>query len=280
MVRLCRLRLVLAGVLVAAPSAAQGGDVGAAREAYDRGAAAYNAGDYVTATAQLSKADALVPNDVALELALRAAVKANDPVDAMELAVRADPRRSATLTAARDDARAKMGGRVGKLTVTCAPGSSCTATVDDAIVPTGEARFVVTGAHQVVITSHGRAQTQTVRIDSGATVAVEGRPAPVEPAAPVPERREGGGLSSGWIWAGAGLTAVLGGITVASALDTAAKHDDFAAHPSADGSAAGSDAQLRTNLLAAGTVACAVVTLVVGLVFVRGHDAGSRGERR
>src|SRR4051794_29326385 len=84
----------------------------AARQAYDRGAAAYDAGDYARATAELTRADELFASDVALELALKAAVKGDDPRAAMVLAARADKRaRGGTLAAASQAARAKMAGR-------------------------------------------------------------------------------------------------------------------------------------------------------------------------
>src|SRR4051794_10708566 len=92
----------------------------AARQAYDRGAAAYDAGEYARATSELSRADELFPSDIALELALKAAVKGDDARTAIVLANRADHRSQAgTLGAAAQAARTKMAGRTGTVSVTC-----------------------------------------------------------------------------------------------------------------------------------------------------------------
>ena len=105
---------VVAGVVllvgaVTAEVALADGTVEAAREAYDRGAAAYDAGEYARAAAELARADEILANDVALELALKAAVKADDPRFAMTLVARADARQpTGNLAAARDAARARM----------------------------------------------------------------------------------------------------------------------------------------------------------------------------
>lgn len=277
--------LVLALFLAAASDAsAQAADVAAARDAYDRGAASYDAGEYAVAATQLSRADALVPNDVALELALKAAVKANDAVLVMELAARADGRRSRTLHAVRDDARSRMSARVGRVTVACAPGTRCTATFDDTPFPVGEARWVLTGDHRVVIDSgDGNRQAFPVRVDPGVTVPVTAASTPAHVPIPPPSdaRRTSieqaphvvapprSGVSPVWFWVGAGLSAVLGGVTIASAVDTRSKYDEFSVRPSSALSNDGAEAQLRTNLLFAGTAASAVTTAVLGLFFVR-----------
>src|SRR5262249_30308245 len=62
----------------------------AARQAYDRGATAFDNKDYATAARELARADDLVPNNVALVTALKAALRADDAVLGMTLAERAD----------------------------------------------------------------------------------------------------------------------------------------------------------------------------------------------
>jgi hypothetical protein len=81
------------------------------------------------------------------------------------------------------------------------------------------------------------------------------------------------GLSPAWFWVSAGLTGVLGGATVISALDTQRRHEDFRADPSERLSRAGLDAQLRTNVLLAGLVASAITTAALGLFGVRWRSA-------
>lgn len=268
-------------------------EIAAARDAYDRGAASYDAGEYALAAQQLAKADQLAPNDVALELALKASVKANDALLAMDLASRVDgrPNASAKVQAARDDARLKMANKVGKVTVRCAPrATKCSATLDDAPFPINESRFVLTGEHRVVI-DDGTPTKQAfrVRVDPGAVLPVESAPAAPPPpigatSSSTPRSTEtpsasgsSDGLSPAWFWVGAGVSAVLGGVTIASAIDTANKHDTFRTQPSAALSDAGVDAQLRTNLLVASTAAVVVTTGVLGLFFVKW---GSSSERR
>ena len=60
-----------------------------AKLAYDEGTKAYGRGDFRGAAAAFARADALAPNDIALEAALDAAIKAHDPVLGRELLDRA-----------------------------------------------------------------------------------------------------------------------------------------------------------------------------------------------
>src|SRR5688572_108186 len=104
-----------AASLIAGPVTAEDA-LDAAKRAYDRGAAAYDSGDYAVAAAELTRADEIVASDVTLELALRAAVKADDPRLSMRLVDRAEGRtKSASLTAAADAAKAKMAPRTGRV---------------------------------------------------------------------------------------------------------------------------------------------------------------------
>src|ERR1700689_3145354 len=66
--------------------------VAQARDAYARGAAAYDAQEYAKAAVELARADQLAPNMTALELALQASDRAHDAPLAMELADRVDTR--------------------------------------------------------------------------------------------------------------------------------------------------------------------------------------------
>jgi hypothetical protein len=60
--------------------AAEPDNVSVARAAYDRGARAFNAGQYVAAAREFSVADELAPNPVALRFALQAVLFLDDPV--------------------------------------------------------------------------------------------------------------------------------------------------------------------------------------------------------
>jgi hypothetical protein len=247
---------------------AQAGNIGAAREAYDRGAAAYDAGDYALATTQLSRADALVASDVALELALKAAVKANDPVQAMELAARAQSRSSPSLRATREETVARMSPRAGRIVVQC---SSCTATIDGSPMSIGEPRWTLVGPHEVVVEHReGQRRPYPVKVDAGATAVVSAAtPAPMLATAPPPPPEADRGVSTMWFWVPAGISVVLGGATLGSAIDTRNKYEAFSASPSQAGSDAGVSAQLRTNLLLGATAVSALTTAVIGLFLVR-----------
>lgn len=284
---------LLVGALAPSTAWAQG-DLTAARNAYDRGAASYDAGEFALAAAQLAQADAILPNDVALELAIKAAAKANDPILVMELASRADGRSSASLAAVRDEARAKAAGRVGRVNVSCPPDATCTTTLDDAPFPPNQTRWVLVGEHRVVVDAGGQKQAFRVRIDPGANVPVVAAAPLTTPTPPTsrdspptslaPARDASSGVSPVWFWTTAGISAVVGGLTIASAVDTRNTYEAFSSRPSPSLSNEGVDAQLRTNLLLAGTAASVIATAVVGIFFVRwsgpARTADARGPAR
>lgn len=288
---LVTMTLVASSVTASAQPQPPQGDMAAARDAYDRGAASYDAGEYALAAQQLSRADAIVANDVALELALKAAVKANDALLTMDLAARADTRQSPALLAARDDARAKMGPRTGRVTVFCAPRTAaCTATFDDGAFPVNQARWVLAGEHRVVVIDSASKARQAFRVRVDPAAAVEVVPSAIPAFTPAPANtnpenketkdtgatrdagstaRRSGGLAPAWFYAGLGVTTALGVGTVFSAVDTQDKHDRFVASPSRSLSNDGADAQVRTNVLIGATAVSAVVSAAVGLFFVR-----------
>lgn len=261
-------------------------ELGDARKAYDRGAKAYDAGDYATAAREAAYADLLVPNDVALELALKAALKIDDPVLAMVLADRAEGRKDAGDAAKvlAEQARKGAAERVGELRVDCKGARTCTATVDGAPFPFLARSWATVGPHAVRVVADGRAETFEVVVARGreAVVAVRDRssatpppvapsaPAPASPASSSPDRADGsGGLSPVWFWAGVAVTAALGAGAIASGVDTQNQHDDFVARPSRDASASGQSAETRTNVLLGVTGGAAAVTLALGLFAVK-----------
>src|SRR5580693_6760902 len=80
--------LLLAGEAFAQRPAST--DASRARDAFERGSAAYRLGDYARAAAEYARADALDPNPAALRAALDAATLADDPVLGEELIERAE----------------------------------------------------------------------------------------------------------------------------------------------------------------------------------------------
>jgi hypothetical protein len=263
-----------------------------ARAAYDDAARAYEARDFRRAAEGFARADVLAPNALALKLALAAAVQADLPVLAEELALRAESRdASADVQELARNAHRLAKGRVGHLEIACAsPAAPCTANVGGRDLRPGQVVIVAPGSTAVTFTSaNGVVATAMVNVvTEGTTRATEptaraaapatAAPAPARSLSPSPPGDETnahrGGLDPVLFWIGAGVTAALGGVTVASGLDANGRYDDFASVRTADARDSGQSAELRTNILLGSTIAVAAVTGVVGLFFTRwgGHD--------
>ncbi|MFO0763128.1 MAG: hypothetical protein U0359_42215 [Byssovorax sp.] len=302
------LALLLSIASLAAPARAD--DTEAAQKAYDRGSAAFAQKRWAEAAAELSRADALAPNPVALESALKAALLADDPVLGMALVERAEGRAGLpeTITTAAGKARARFGERAGKLLVRCAPSRRCTANVDAEPFPIEQRRWVKAGDHAVEIVVDDRSQRYTVKVDGAMTVEwsapapAEPAPPPDKPAAPppvaqppvappvtpppaappaplAPPPEPQGGLSPAWFWVGLGLTAAVGGMTIASGVDTLGKHSDFM-DGIVDNPTPGQNAQNRTNVLIGVTSAFGLATAGVGLFAVRWSSKAPRASLR
>ena len=264
----------IAASLVCSAGVARADDVQAARAAYDRGAAAYDAREYTVATTELARADELTPNDVVLELALKAAAKGDDARLGMRLVLRAESRKpSGALAVAASAARDALATKVGTITPSCPGSAKCTATIDAGDVPVGQPTLVLVGTHRVVLVSDGGVREGfDARVDPTVNVEVKASAPRVVPpigpkeASPVVASS---GLSPTWFWIGLGVSAALGGVTIGSAVDTKNKHDDFLASPSNHRQDSGESAQLRTTVFAGVTAASAVATALLGAVFVQ-----------
>jgi len=254
---------------------ADGGASDAAREAYSQGAAAYEAHDFARASTLLAQADELLPNPVVLKLALAASLQADDPVVGMALVLRAEKRAvDGSLADLAHDGRGRFEGRVGLVRVACAGHRRCRAHVGAQAAGDGERIVAAPGAVEVVFDEPVRTVHVTVAAKT-TTDAVEPALPPVHTAsqpAP-PPAREPSGLSPAFFWAGAGASAILGGLTGVSALDGKSQHDEFllAARRTPDAKDRGQDAETRTNVLLAATLITAAATSVVGLFFTRWH---------
>lgn len=281
--RFLGIAAVAAALLVGAPWRAMAGeptddDVRAASEAYDRAKAAYDKGAYAEAAADFARADALVPNAVTLELALRAAVQAGDGALAMTLVERSErAERSPKLAAAVRAARAKFEKRTGRYVIKCPEGAQCTADVDGAAAPVGSPSWAMVGEHAVEITVDGQDERQTFSVKAGETTEVipNAKPKPKKaagagggaaPVVPVAQSRKP--LSPVFVWVGAGVTGALAIGTTASGLDTLAKHGEFEKAPSAERKSSGQGAQLRTNVLLGLTAVGAVATGAMAVLLV------------
>ncbi len=190
--------------------------------------------------------------------------------------------------------------RLARVGVQCDGASPCSAALDGTPVALSSALWVSPGPHVLELTTArgsekralwlvaGEYQLVTLAKSSeagGATITKESRPAsaasptPAPPSAPFTAPPEtpsegaassrGGGVSPAWFWAGVGATALLGGVSLASGLDTLGRHDTFIGNRMDSSANDGLDAQRRTNVLLVGTAAAALVTTFVGLFVVR-----------
>jgi hypothetical protein len=285
------------GMLVATRSGAQENRA-AARAAYEAGTLAYGRGDYAAAAARYAEADALLPSPVALQAAIDAAVKADDPLIGAELLDRARTRAvSGALQVTVDAATAKLGHRAGRVTATCA--SPCTVTLDGSPFDANRPRWVTAGTHTIGFSVEGRFTSRSIDVaaDADASVAPPDRPPEAEPpvpiplvpvvptpaAAPDPRLRVTGassrprGLAPGWFWASAGVTAGLGIASGVLLGVTKATHDTFLAQACSTATTAscaslssrGTTTMIAGDALLAGAAIGAVWTTVAGASLVR-----------
>lgn len=166
---------------------------------------------------------------------------------------------------------------------------------------------VVTGRPLLEITLAGYYPVRrelTIKAGSLSTESIQLVPVPAQPAAREvsPETHKAGSMAAGGpvdsdassvralppvvFWTAAGVTAVLGGITVWSGLNTSAKNDayeDYARQPDATSRETlrayndATSAETRTNVLLACTGVAAVATLAIGVLFTDWQ--GSEAER-
>lgn len=284
------------------PARADDEAVKRAREVYEQGLKLHARGDYLGATQAFARADEASPNALVLRAALDESLRADDPALALTLADRAS--RDASLGERAAAVRARFSGRAGRLVVRCAV--SCIVTRDGAAAAAERPEWVVAGRHTVIAQMGEEAETRVVDVPATETVEIGFKPKPpavVTPAsppappspiapppvtemhpAPAPAADHGSrSLSPVFVYVGAGLTAVLGGATALSGLDTQSLRRDFESRgcPAANGpgctdlSTRGADARTRTNVLALGTGVIGGATAVLGLFFVRWESGGA-----
>lgn len=291
------LRVVTIALSSVAPATARADEpnLTSARSAYDEGAAAYDSADYARACEAFDRADALAPNVTVLKLALTSCVRSDDAVRSMNLVERARGRDVVRELA--ETATTRFVPRLARVGVQCNGASPCSATLDGTPVAPSSVRWVSPGPHVVELTTGRGAEKRALWLVAGeyqlvtpakpseaggASITKESRPAlaatqpPTRespPPRPPPQARvdavPSGGVSPAWFWAGVATTALLGGASVASGLDTLGRHDTFVDNRTGASANDGLDAQRRTNVLLVGTGAAALVTAVVGVFVVR-----------
>jgi len=283
-------RLLSSGLLLAcpAPAVARESDQGASSESpelvaaaakYDEGVAAQARGDYASAAAAFTQADDMLPDPVALEAAVRAATLGDLATTAMQLTQRAT-RGSTTesLWRAVEEAKARFESRVGALTIECA---DCQAREGAVELPVNSERFLLVGQHVVELIVAGIGESHRVDILAGTVVVLRPlarvgaadvpSPPPSSPSqrsATGPDGASTRGWSPIWFVGGAALTAVAGGLTVWSGLDTLARHDDFLGEPTSERASDGQRAETRTYVLGGVTAGFGLATVALGLFAV------------
>jgi hypothetical protein len=279
----------------AEPTPAQ---VRAAAEAFDRGREAYKAGEFVEAAEQFEKADDSAPSSAAIELAIRARDKAGEidrAATLLALGLKRHPS-DANLLKLSSDLDRRVRGELFQLTATC--DTPCDLTVGGKIVhgppDTQRTLFVVPGALTVRAGwSDNRSEAKQVQAEKGGTgelsfvtpttpagegMAKEPTEATVAAVAdPTATKDEGTPKkSSGWppaiFFVGAGITAVVGGITVWSGIDTVNNPgaDKVKDECGTQGESCalyqeGLGKQRRTNILIGVTAGLGVATILVGV---------------
>lgn len=297
--------LSFAGVSSAQDAAPTPEDVKAAGDEFDQARRAFTAKDYAEAAEHFENADRHVPSAQVLKLAIQARDKADQLDRAATLASMVAVRgyKEAELVKLAAAIIKRAGADYGKVTVRC--DVACDVVVGLKLVPGRPAKeksiFLAPGNYTIRAGwSGGRDAAGQVTIAKGAAAELsfeqppEVKPEAPTPATPAPQATPGeppgGGARrpappadqgvtvepSGWspavFWVGVGLTAVAGGVTAWSGIDTQK-------HPGADNVRAacssgspdcqslyqdGRDRQSRTNILAGTTAGLGVVTILIG----------------
>jgi len=276
------------------PSPAQ---VRVAAEAFDKGREAYKAEEYVEAAEQFEKADSNAPAAAALELAIRARDKAGEldrAATLMALALKRYPD-DANLLKIAGDLSKRASATLFELTANC--DSPCELTVGGKLVhgaPDTERMLYIqpgkltvragwadnrSDSKQVEAVAGDKGQVDFVAPTSHAAASMakepvepEPEPAPVEPARDAGNKK---GWSPAVFYIGAGLTAVLGGVTIWSGIDTinnpgkakVAQACDAGLEPDCnDLYNQGKSHQTRTNVLIGATSVVGVATVLIGVL--------------
>jgi hypothetical protein len=301
------LRISVLALVLSVGTAAHAQDAGSeptpaqvriAAEAFDKGREAYKAEEYVEAAEQFEKADSNAPSPAALELAIRARDRAGEldrAATLMSLALKRHPD-DANLLKIASDLSKRASATLFELTANC--DSPCDLTVGGKIVhgapDTQRMLYVQPGkltvragwadnrndSKQIEAEAGGKGEVTFVAPSTAATehMAQEpDEPAPPQPP-PVTNPDHDSVAKKGWsptiFYVGLGLTAVVGGITVWSGLDTVN-------NPGADKVKASCDAhqddcndlyqqgrskQTRTNVLIGATGVVGAATILIGVL--------------
>ncbi len=299
----------VAGAQDSAPTAEQ---IKAAAAEFDQGRQAYRAKNYAEAAEHFESADRHAPSAKTLELAIRSRDEAGQLDRAATLAALGLARNpdNKAIQAAASSVLKRADKQLYRVDVQCS--SPCDLVVGTKLVygkaSTAKTVYLKPGTYELRAGwSGGRNASQKVTATAGDHISVSFKEPPKPPpekAKPVPAT--GGGIHAGtgpgdhgvtgkhggWsptvFWIGTGLTAVAGGLTIWSGIDT--KNN-----PGADTVKAacqsnspdcqslyddGRSRQLRTNVLIGVTAGLGVVTIVVGAVATDWHGGSAKKDTK
>lgn len=286
-----------------------------AAEAFDKGREAYKAEEYVDAAEQFEKADNNAPSPAAIELAIRSRDKAGEldrAATLASLALKRHPDDQNLLRLAGDLAK-RARPTLFELTASC--DQPCDLTVNGKLVhgaPDTQRLLYVAPGNLTVRAgwSDNRSESKQIQAQAGsqgelsfsapavptaATAAKE----PTEPAETEPtssgnpqkdegEPKKSGGWSPTVFYVGAGLTAVLGGVTVWSGIDTVnnpgadrvkKECGDLMQREDCELYKEGLSKQRRTNVLIGVTAGVGVGTALVGLLLTDWSGGKSEADK-
>lgn len=280
--------------------------VRSAAEAFDRGREAYKTEDFVEAAEQFESAFANAPNTAALELAIRARDKAGQLDRAATLAAFALARYPEDLGIQKVAPAIVQNARASLFELDLKCDDPCDVTVAGKLAPgarsTDRTVFVGPGKYTVRAGWSGdRSLSKSIEAKEGSSGTLEFQ-APEVPVVSAPLVKpsttatpsdkpaddqgtvdKSAGLPHAVFWVGVGLTAVVGGVSIWSGIDTlnnpgASKvRDACQAIPKADNCDSlyqkGVDNQHRTNILIGVTAGVGVATAVIGAFFTQWSTA-------
>lgn len=191
-----------------------GGDKQRAAAAFDAAVAKFKRAEFAEAARGFLEADTIAPSAVAITNAIAAARRANDHLLVARLSERALTRGDAVVEARA--ALAEAATRLAKLDLAC-DASPCALAIDGE--PAGATAWVLPGTRRIEARgSGGAAAEERIIAVAGATYGIALHPA----LAPKAEVRAPSGLHPAVFFTGAGVTAVLAGITLWSGMDAIA----------------------------------------------------------
>lgn len=255
----------------------------AAAKKFKEGEKAFRAHDYEKAAQAFEEANSIAPHPAPLFNAAQAHEKAGNLVRAANLCARylrdapAKDKRRSKANALLADLRPKL----GRITVESVDGDQLeidgkAVELDETFVNPGD--HVVTGNFDgetvrreinVVAGSLGRVVLEKPKPKVAEPAVIEAEPATEDPGRDTGPKTKEKPLPPGWFYAGIATTAVLGGITVWSGLDTNKARSDYDANPTQAGLDDGRAKQSRTNVLLGATAVVGVATGAVGVFFTR-----------